>query len=428
MWTAPVARAPIDAQVRVPGSKSATNRALVIAALASGPSRISGALDARDTSLMIAGLRALGVAFTCTPGAAPGSLDIECRPSPLTGPAHIDVGLAGTVMRFLPPLAALATGQISFDGDEQARVRPMSDLLAALGTLGAQITPGAHGLPFTVHGAGHLPGGAVRLDASRTSQFVSGLLLAAARFDRGVDIVHEGSPVPSAPHIEMTVQMLREHGVAVTVEGVHRWCVEPGPILPRERTIEPDLSNAGPFLAAAMATSGRVHIPLWPTRTTQAGDAFRGLLAAMGAEIALDTRGLTVTMSGPIQGIDVDLHDVGELTPTIAALCALAQSPSRLHGIGHLRGHETDRLQALAAELSGLGCMVEEAEDGLSIKPGALHGGFWRCYADHRMATAGAIIGLVVPGVQIDDIGCTTKTIPDFPGRWSSMLDGEVER
>ena len=427
MWSAPVATHPVDAEVLVPGSKSASNRALILAALATGPSRITGVLDARDTSLMIAGLQALGVSFAISPGGAPGSLDIRCQPGPLTGPAEIDVGLAGTVMRFLPPVAALATGRISFDGDPQARVRPMADLLAALRALGGRIAPGAHGLPFSIAGEGHLTGGPVRMDASRTSQFVSGLLLAAARFDRGVDVTHEGSPVPSAPHIDMTVQMLREHDVEVTVSEGHRWRVTPGPISPRDRTIEPDLSNAGPFLAAAMATSGSIRIPHWPERTTQAGDALRTLLASMGAEISLDASGLTLTMSGPIRGIDVDLHDVGELAPTLAALAALADSPSRLRGIGHLRGHETDRLHALGAELSGIGCDVEETDDSLSITPGNLHGGFWRAYADHRMATAGAILGLVVPGIHIDDIACTAKTIPDFAQRWSRMINGEVQ-
>jgi len=261
------------------------------------------------------------------------------------------------------------------------------------------------------------------MDASRTSQFVSGLLLSAARFDQGIDITHHGSTIPSAPHIEMTVQMLREHSVNVTVTDRHRWQVSPGVIEPIDRVIEPDLSNAGPFLAAAVATRGAVRIPHWPESTTQAGDALRVLLMQMGAEVRLDGFGLTLSMSGSIHGLDADLHDVGELTPTLAALAALADSPSHLRGIAHLRGHETDRLHALAAELTSVGCDVVQGADGLQITPQPLRGGFWRSYADHRMATAGAILGLVTPGILVDDIACTTKTIPDFPDRWSRMLD-----
>jgi 3-phosphoshikimate 1-carboxyvinyltransferase len=264
----------------------------------------------------------------------------------------------------------------------------------------------------------------VTIDASASSQFVSGLLLSAARFDTGVTVQHDGKPLPSLPHIEMTVDMLRAHGVVVDDGEANSWRVEPGPIAARDRDIEPDLSNASVYLAAAAVTGGTVTVPGWPAATTQAGDAIRGILAAMGCDVRLAGGALTVTGPARLAGVDLDLHDVGELTPTVAALCALAEGPSSLHGIGHLRGHETDRLAALAAELTGVGGQATETADGLRIQPRPLHGGLWHAYADHRMATAGAIVGLVVPGVEVDDVGCTRKTIPDFVSNWRAMLAG----
>lgn len=423
-WPAPTAVGPVRAVVPVPGSKSATNRALVLAALASERSVLRSALDARDTRLMVDALAALGVALEVAAPDAVGNVDITVTPGPLTGPARIDVGLAGTVMRFVPPVAALASGPVAFDGDEQARHRPMTTTIHALRALGVTVT--GDGLPFTVEATGHVAGGRLTIDASSSSQFVSALLLAGARFDEGLALTHAGPPVPSAPHIEMTVAMLRERGVHVQADGTS-WHVLPGPIAGIDAVIEPDLSNAAPFLAAAMATRGSVTIPHWPTTTTQPGDALRDLLARMGASIELRTdahgiTSLTVAMDGPIHGIDADLGEVGELTPTLAALAALAHEPSRLRGIAHLRGHETDRLAALATELSRIGCRAEETPDGLVIEPGDLRPARFRTYADHRMATAGAIIGLVVPGVIVEDVATTEKTIPDFPGRWGRML------
>jgi 3-phosphoshikimate 1-carboxyvinyltransferase len=265
----------------------------------------------------------------------------------------------------------------------------------------------------------------VHIDASASSQFVSGLLLAAARYDKGIEIRHTGAgPVPSVPHIDMTLEMLRGAGVDAACVSPGLWQVAPGPIAARDLRAEPDLSNAAPFLAAALVTGGTVTIPDWPAATTQAGDALRDLLAAMGAEVRLAGDGLTVTGSGRVLGLDADLHDVGELTPVLAAVAALADGPSHLRGVGHLRGHETDRLAALASELSGLGGDVVETGDGLTITPRRLHGGTWHAHADHRMATAGAVIGLAVDGVDVDDIACTTKTLPDFPGMWSALLAG----
>lgn len=418
-WAAPRVKGPIRATVTLPGSKSLTNRLLLLAALADGPSRISRPLRARDTLLMADALRALGVHI--------GSVgdDWVVTPSMLRS-AAVDTGLAGTVMRFVPPLAALADGPVTFDGDAYARERPMATLLDGLRQAGVEIDDGGRGrLPFTVHGAGAVPGGGVRIDASASSQFVSGLLLAAARYDKGIEITHTGGgSVPSLPHIAMTLDVLRRAGVDASAVSPGVWQVTPGPIRAGAYVVEPDLSNAAPFLAAALVTGGSVTVPGWPVPTTQAGDALRGLLADMGADVALGPDGLTVTGSGELRGLHADLHDVGELTPVLAAVAALAGSPSSLRGIGHLRGHETDRLAALCTELTAVGCEVAEHGDGLTIRPRRLHGRTWHAYADHRMATAGAVLGLVVDGIEIDDIGCTSKTLPDFPRMWSTMVGG----
>ena len=415
-WAAPRATRPIDATVRLPGSKSLTNRLLVLGALADAPSRITAPLRARDTDLMAGALRALGVAVV------DDGDDWVVTPAPLHG-GRVDVGLAGTVMRFVPPVAALAVGDTSFDGDEYARSRPMTTLIAALRTAGIGVDDGGAGrLPFTVHGTGSVPGGPVEIDASASSQFVSALLLSGARFDKGVEVRHVGTPVPSLPHIDMTVAVLRAAGVDVDDTIPDRWAVHPGPVHAIDTTVEPDLSNAAPFLAAALVTGGSVTIPHWPAATTQAGDALRGLLRQMGADVSLGVDGLTVRGAGRVAPLVADLHDVGELTPVLAALCALAEGESVLTGIAHLRGHETDRLAALATEINRLGGHATDTEDGLRIMPAPLHGGRWHAYADHRMATAGAVIGLAVDGVAVDNIDCTGKTLPDFPGRWAALL------
>ncbi|GII81589.1 3-phosphoshikimate 1-carboxyvinyltransferase 1 [Sphaerisporangium rufum] len=417
LWPAPVATDPVRATVALPGSKSMTNRALLLAALADGPNTVRRALRSRDADLMAAALRSLGAGLTSSGEDASGA-DWHVVPGPVRGGVSIDCGLAGTVMRFVPPMAALAAEEVAFDGDPQARVRPMGVLLGALRSLGAEVTGDA--LPFTV--GGPLAGGEVTVDASGSSQVVSGLLLSAARFDKGLTLRHSGPPVPSMPHIEMTVTMLRAAGVAVDDTEPDVWRIEPGPITAHDVTVEPDLSNAAPFLAAAMVTGGTVTIPGWPEVTTQPGDRLRELLARMGATVDRTPRGLTVSGGAGVRGIDADLRDVGELTPTIAALAALADSPSTLRGIAHLRGHETDRLAALVTEISRLGGDARETEDGLTVRPRPLRAGVFHSYADHRMATAGAVIGLAVPGVQVEDIATTAKTLPEFARMWARML------
>jgi 3-phosphoshikimate 1-carboxyvinyltransferase len=402
--------------VRLPGSKSLTNRALVLAALADGPSVVRRALRSRDTTLMAQALAALGA------GLDSDHDDWQVTPRTFEGDAAVDCGLAGTVLRFVPPVAALSTGTVRFDGDPHLRTRPVGEVIAALRTLGAVVQDEGRGAaPFSVIGHGSVRGGSVVLDASASSQFVSALLLAGARFEDGVDVLHNGKPIPSLPHVEMTVAMLRARGVEVDDTDANRWVVAPGPVKAVDETIEPDLSNAAPFVALASVTAGSVRVPDWPLETTQAGDALREILAQMGCAVTLDADGLRVNGTGSLRGVDLDLHDVGELTPAVAALCALADSPSHLHGVAHIRGHETDRLAALATELSQLGADVIEHDDGLSLRPARLHGGVFHTYADHRMAQAAVIIGAAVDGVLVEDIATTGKTFPGFARLWSSL-------
>ncbi|GIJ26019.1 3-phosphoshikimate 1-carboxyvinyltransferase 1 [Micromonospora qiuiae] len=420
-WTAPTANDPVSASLRLPGSKSMTNRALVLSALATGPSTLAKPLRARDTELMAAGLRAMGAHVSIA--------DDErwlVRPHPLVGPAHVDVGLAGTIMRFVPPVAGLANGQVTFDGDPHARTRPLGPLIEALRSLGVRIdTTGPGSLPLVVQGTGRVTGGEVVIDASASSQLVSGLLLAAPRFDRGLVVRHVGPPVPSAPHLRMTVRMLRAAGAAVDDSTPDVWVVEPGPLTGRGWEIEPDLSGAVPFFAAALVTGGEVTLQGWPRGSAQPVELLRPLLQQMGAEVTLTTEGLTVRGSGRVHGLHADLSDVSELTPVLTALAMLADSPSTLTGVGHIRGHETDRLAALTREFTALGADVTESPDGLQIRPRPLRGGMFRTYDDHRMAHAAAVAGLAVPGIELDDVACTSKTMPEFPTLWSAMVTGK---
>ena len=425
-WPAPATATPVHATVTVPGSKSQTNRALVLAALAAdhGPSTVSGALRSRDTDLMIGALRALGFVVESS-----DTDDTELTISGTLAPpeVRIDCGLAGTVLRFLPPVAALSTETVTFDGDEQARARPIAPLLDGLRALG--VTVEGDSLPFQVRGNGSVRGGTVEIDASGSSQFVSGLLLSGAAFTEGLTVVHTGEPLPSAPHVAMTVSMLRDAGVEVDDSKPDRWQVAPGPIAARQWVVEPDLSNAVPFLAAAVASGGAVRIMGWPAVSTQPADTILSILKKLGSVVRQGDSHLEVQGSTAYDGIDVDLRDVGELTPSVAALAALATpgSVSRLRGIAHLRGHETDRLAALRTEINRLGGECEETPDGLTITAQPMRAGVWRSYADHRMATAGAIIGLRVPGVVVEDIGTTAKTMPDFPQLWADMLAGQTD-
>ncbi|GAA4176082.1 3-phosphoshikimate 1-carboxyvinyltransferase [Gryllotalpicola koreensis] len=451
LWAAPVATAPIDADVALPGSKSQTNRELVLSALADGPSLLTAPLHSQDSDRMVEALAALGTGVERMPEqaqlaqresqrrptgssrpaipAGPFGPDLRIVPaSELTGSTTIDAGQAGTVMRFVPPVAALALGPVTIDADDSARGRPMHAMVDALRALGVDLADEGRGaLPFTVHGTGRVSGGEITIDASSSSQFVSGLLLSAPRFENGLVLHHSGERLPSLPHIEMTIAALAARGVTVETPELGTWVVRPQPIGARDVAIEPDLSNAAPFLAAAVATGGRVTIGHWPAETTQVGADLATYLPLFGAEVSLDGDRLTVRGTGTISGVDLDLSTGGELAPALAALAALADSPSELTGIGHIRHHETDRLAALVAEINGLGGHATELEDGLRIEPAELHGGVWKSYKDHRMSTAGALIGLRVPGVEVHDIGATAKTLPQFPELWRRMVSGPAQ-
>ena len=423
LWRAPYRGVqPISTTIEIPGSKSATNRALILAALASSPSTLRKPLHSRDSSLMVAGLRALGTEISEAPNG-----DLTINPKRFIGPAKVDVGNAGTVMRFLPPVAALATGEISFDGDPRSHERPLGPIIAALENLGVQIEHGGrYSLPLQINGNGELIGGEIDIDASTSSQFISALLLVAPSTKKGITVRHVGKHLPSQPHIDMTIQMLKQFGAQVVVskssEGFPQWQVSPCELKGVDLIIEPDLSNAAPFMAAAMICGGEVTIKNWPKETAQPGDQLREIFTKMGAQISFEGSDLKVKGTGEINGIDIDLHDVGELTPSIAAVAALAKTPSSLRNIAHLRLHETDRLAALATEINALGGDVDEEESALHISPAPLHAGIFHTYEDHRLATAGAMLGLVIQGIDVENIETTKKTLPDFAGQWSRLV------
>jgi 3-phosphoshikimate 1-carboxyvinyltransferase len=427
-WRAPAAHGPVRATLRLPGSKSITNRALILAALSDAPSVVRGVLKARDTALAVGALRALGGGIT------EHGTDVSVHPGhPAPGTAvSVDVGNAGTVMRFLPAVAALTPAAVAFDGDPRARERPVGALLSALRDLGVSIDDGGRGaLPFTVRGTGSVPGGPVTLDASGSSQLVSGLLLAAPRFTAGVEVRHSGPPVPSLPHIQMTIQMLRDAGAAVEVgDGARpdRWLVRPGRLNLGDFTVEPDLSNAGPFLAAALVTGGSVTIRDWPLVSLQAADAILDVLTQLGGSVSRGDSGLTVTGSGVIKGISADLRDIPELCLPLTSVAALAAGPSRFTGVGHTRAQETDRLAAIAKEINALGGDVTELPDGLSVRPRPLSapaGHAFASYDDHRMVMAGAVLGLGVPGIEVLNAATVGKTFPGFTALWESLVRGD---
>ncbi len=425
LWRAPIAGGPVDAVVHVPGSKSIANRALVLATVADGPSVVSNLpVGSRDLSLMLAALAALGAEVQELAGTAVRIVPPDRREG---GERRVDCGLAGTVMRFVPPVAALDSADVTFDGDPRARERPMGPMIAALRGIGAAVDDGGRGaLPFTVHGAGGVDGGLVEVDASASSQFVTALLLPGARFRDGVTVRHRGEPVPSLPHIDMTVSMLAEHGVTVSCDTGDRtratWSVEPGAVLPLDRRIEPDLSNAAPFVALAMVTGGRILVQDWPPTSRQPSST--EVFESMGATFTPTAEGMLVTGPDRITAVDVDLRDLGELVPTLTAVCLFADGPSRLRGIGHISGHETDRLAALADAVAGLGGRVVAEGDGLTVTPTTLHGGRWPTFHDHRMATCGAIIGARVADVLVADVATTAKTFPAFPTTWEAAVRG----
>lgn len=418
-WHAPTVNFAINSTLEIPGSKSATNRAFVLAALGNKNSTISNPLFARDTYLMLDALEKLG----CNVLKQSNSVEI----SPMKknhGEISIDVGLAGTVMRFVPPLAALGIGITNFDGDERARKRPMKTLIESLKKLNVKVIDNYEGkLPFSIETNGQIIGGEIEIDASESSQFISALMLVGAKFTNGITIKHIGKNLPSLPHIQMTIEMLNEVGVKTNKIDKTTWRIDNQEIKSKDWHIEPDLSNAGPFLAAAMITSGEVKIKDWPLQTTQAGNSWIQILSLMGAKIQLNSNELILKNDSEIKGIKYDLKDVGELTPVLVAISLFANSKSEFIGISHLRGHETDRLAALVENITSIGGDAQETEDGLIINPKKLHGGIWKAFDDHRMATAGAVIGLRINDIYVDDISTTSKTLPNFEEMWNKMVN-----
>ena len=416
-WNAPSATGPVSAEVRPPGSKSITNRALVLAALSSDPSVITGGLEARDTSLAIAALRALGCQIDTSRTSwrtTPGSVDPESE-------VFVDVGNSGTCLRFLPGVAALSRGTVRFDGDPRVRERPVGAMLGALRSLGVDVSGDA--APFIVRGSGAVRGGPVVLDASGSSQFVTGLLLSGARFDDGLEVRHEGPPVPSAPLIEMTMRMLAAAGASV-LSGNLVWRVSPGPLALGTVHIEPDLMNAVPFLAAALVTGGTVTVAGWPSDSLQAASRILSVLASMGGSYSFGSSGLTFSGTGVVNGLTADLGDVSEMAPALTAVAAVASSPSVFTGLAHTRKHETDRLAALAKEINALGGDVTELPDGLTIRPRPLVPGLFDTYDDHRLVMAAAVLGLIVPGISVSNAETVGKTFPGFMDDWAAMLSG----
>ncbi len=426
-WSAPTVTAPVTATVAVPGSKSLTNRELVLAAIADGPGTIHAPLHSEDSARMIEALRALGVAIEAVPGDGLFGDDLRVTPpTRFAGGGTVDCGQAGTVMRFVTPLTGLATGDVTVTAHASALHRPMGEMIRALREVGVDIDDGGSwSLPFTVRGRGRVVGGEVEIDASASSQFVSGLLLAAARYDVGLRLRHRGPRLPSIPHIDMTVDALARRGVHVERPGAGEWLVPPTVPHAKDVTIEPDLSNAAPFLAAAVITGGTVTVGGWPAHSTQPGAQLPQLLTALGAHAVRRHGALTVTGGGRIPGVDMDLSAVGELTPTLVGIALFADGPSTFTGIGHIRGHETDRLAALVSDIRAIGGEAEELPDGIRLVPRDLTGGVWRAHHDHRLATTGALVGLRVDGVEVDDIGTTAKTMPEFPELWDRMLGQE---
>lgn len=422
-YAAPSASAPVHATVTVPGSKSLTNRELMIAAIADGPGRLVAPLHSDDSRYMVEALRALGIGIQEVEGPGEFGPDLMVTPAKLQGGTTIDCGQAGTVMRFITPLAGLALNDVHVTAHETALHRPMGGLISALRDLGVDIDDeGTWALPFTIRGHGHIRGGRIEIDASASSQFVSGLLLAAPRFDVGLHLVHTGTHLPSLPHIDMTIEALSRRGIRIERPAAGEWLVEAGVPRAKEIAIEPDLSNAAPFLAAALVTGGSVSVTGWPVHSTQPGALLPEILQAMGAHVSRHSGVLTVRAGGGIKGLTLDLSAASELTPTIVGLAAFADSPTTIRGIGHIRLHETDRIAALIGNLRALGGEAEELPDGLRVIPAPLRAGAWPAHHDHRMATTGALIGLRVPGVEIDEIGTTAKTLPEFTLLWERML------
>jgi 3-phosphoshikimate 1-carboxyvinyltransferase len=404
--------APPDADIDLPGSKSITNRALVAAALADGRSRLEGVLFADDTEAMLDSLTRLGVGLAIDRAAAAVTVD-GCGGRLPVGPLTVDARLSGTTSRFLLPLLALGAGPYVLDGGAPLRRRPMGPSIEAVRRLGATVDDGADRghLPVTV--AGPAAGGTVALSGDVSSQFLSGLLLAGPRFEHGVS-VELTTGLVSRPYVAMTAGVMRAFGATVTGE----WSVAPTGYRAATYAIEPDASAATYFLAAAAICGGRVRVAGLHRNALQGDVAFADVLGRMGADVRWADDAVEVRGTGALHGIDVDLGDLSDTAQTLAAVAVFADSPTRVTGIGFIRGKETDRIAAVVHELRRCGVEASEEPDGFVLHPGTPHPAVVQTYDDHRMAMSFALLGLRVPGIEIADPGCVAKT---FPGYWDAL-------
>ena len=402
---------PLDAEIVVPGSKSLTNRALVLAALAEGTSTLRGALVADDTLAMAGAMSSLGARVVLDPELCTVA-GIGGRLAP--GPLEIDARLSGTTARFVLPVLALGEGPYVLDGDQPLRDRPLGPSIEALRRLGADVDdsdrPGH--LPVVVR-AGTGRGDGVGVDGSLSSQFTSGLLLAAAAMPEGLAVELIG-PVVSRPYLDMTLAVLRDFGVDAGTDGERRLWVRPGGLRATDHRIEPDASSASYFLAAAAVCGGRVRVPDLGTSSLQGDARFADVLRAMGAVVDRGPAGTEVRGTGRLQGIDIDLTDMPDMAQTVAAVAVFADGPTTVRGVEVIRGHETDRIAAVVAELRRCGLDADEHPDGFTVHPGTPRATRVETYRDHRMAMSFAVVGLAASGIEIADPGCVAKTFPDF--------------
>lgn len=418
------AAGPVNGTVTVPGSKSLTNRALVIAALATGRSTLHGALFSDDTEACMDGLARLGIDISSDPSAARVTVTGAGGRIPAVT-AELDVRYSGTTARFLTAVAAAGRGIYRFDGAQPMRERPMGDLPAVLSATGARfrfLGEPDH-LPFELQ-ATELPAGRIEINATQSSQPVSALLLCAPAATGATTIIVRGA-VPSEPFIDMSVRIMREFGVDVSrpQPGVFEIAAGSG-YRGRTYDVEPDASNSSYFMAAAALTGGTVCVRGLSADSAQGDIACAAILKRMGCRVRQDTAGITVTGPKRLRGVDLDLNAVSDLTPTFAAIAPFTDSPVTIRNVAHTRLQETDRIAALATELTRLGATVEEHADGLRIEPSALAPAPIRTYEDHRMAMAFAVTGLRVPGLTIRDPGCVAKTFPDFFERFATLTAG----
>jgi 3-phosphoshikimate 1-carboxyvinyltransferase len=405
----------VDFELSLPGSKSITNRCLLVAALADGESVLENALFSEDSLIFAACLRALGVPVEADE--ARSAFRVAGRGGILSdGDASLWVGNAGTAARFITSLTIVGRGAYAVDGVAAMRERPMDELLDVLAAQGAEVTwqgkPGH--VPFTIRGAGGLEGGEMTLAAGRTSQQVSGLLLIAPYARRDVTLRVPGKMV-SPSYVDMTIELMRRWGVRVQRPDAETFVVEHGQrYVPSRHAVEPDASGASYFFAAAAAVGGRARVRHLSAASLQGDLRFVDVLERMGCKVSREADAVEVRCDGSLAGVDVDMNDISDTAPTLAAIAPLATGPVTIRNVEHMRWKETDRIHAVVTELARLGARVEELRDGLVVHPSKLHPGVVSTYKDHRMAMAFSILGLRSPGIQISDPGCVAKTFPTF--------------